>query len=335
MVKKVRVTVKKPVTTTQTQEDDSKIIRNSRRLCGVNESEKKPENTTYTQDSKIISNNSINTSENESGSEKKDVVRDTPTCIRCYIKSEKDIQNINAIILRFNVGRTDIVIQRVGYKMIDGKMAEIDIAALHREKYTATAADYISINSFFDAMLSKANIKCEFIDFADCHKNSAGGYFAIDKSSTIGEFITIEKGSVSDELFSYVCDRIGFPTDIISISIPIHNQSGIFITYNTEWVPGKPNDTRKDSKISEQDATNTNDNRVKITVAVHNKSANESFNLIISQFHSAILECVYDYIADEDSKFFRTICMIIDKNETGNRLIDSLGWVNDIVVSEN
>lgn len=335
MVKKVRVTVKKPVTTAQTQEDDSKIIRNSRRICGVNESEKKLENTTHTQDSKIIRNNSINTSENESESEKKDVVRDTPTCIRCYIKSEKDIQNINAIVLRFNVGRTDIVIQRVGYKMVDGKMAEIDIAALHREKYTATAADYISINNFFDAILNKADIKYEFIDFADCHKNCAGGYFAIDKSSTIGEFITIEKGSVSDELFSYVRDRVGFPSDIVSISIPIHDQSGFYITYNTEWVPGKMDNTKEDDKTSEQSAADTDDKHAKITVHIYSKKASESVDLIISQFNSAILERVYDYIADENNKFFRTVCIIIDKNEAGNRLIDSLGWVNDIIVNEN
>lgn len=260
-------------------------------------------------------------------------IPDTPTCIRCYLKNEKDIQTLNGMLLRFNIGKDNLVIQRVGYKMTDGRMAEIDIAALHAANYSANPTEYAVINHWLSSFMKENNIEFKFIDFSDCYKNSADCHLAIDGMSTLGEFITIEKGSVTDELFEYIRNRLNLPMDIVSISIPVHDETGIFITYHTEWIRGE---VRGDNKNEDATQTSQNDtNTLDISVSAYTEDASDSIDLIISQFGSAIGRSVYDYTENANGCYYRVIRMTVTLNETGKRLIDSLDWVKDVVISKS
>ena len=126
-------------------------------------------------------------------------IPNSPTCIRCYMNNEYDIQNLNAMLMRFNIGRDNIVLQRVGYKTEGESIREIDIAALHTNGYTISPTEYLSINKYLKSFFEKNKIEFEFIDFSNSYKNSADCHLAIDGMTTLGEYITIEKGTVSDE----------------------------------------------------------------------------------------------------------------------------------------
>lgn len=253
-------------------------------------------------------------------------IPDTPTCIRCYIKNEKDIQILNSMLLRFNTGKDNIVIQRVGYKMINGKMAEIDIAAVHTVSYSVNTTEYTVINHWLITFMKENNIEFKFIDFADSYKNSNTCHFAIDKMSTLGEFITIEKGFVTDELFEYICNRLNLPADIVSISVPI---SEVFATYNVKWVK---EDMHNNDKNEDEPQASLNDTNLNISVSAYTEDASDSIDLIISQFGSAIGHSVYDYTERSNDYYYRVIRMNITLNETGKHLIDSLEWVKDATV---
>lgn len=272
----------------------------------------------------------INEVQNKDKSNYENEIPDTPTCIRCYLKNEKDIQTLNGMLLRFNIGKDNLVIQRAGYKMINDKMAEIDIVALHDVNYSVNPTEYVVINNWLATFMEENNIEYEFIDFEDCYKNSADCHLAIDKMSTLGEFITIEKGSVTDELFEYIRNRLNLPVDIVSISIPISDESGIYVTYHTEWVRENMHNNDKNENASQ---TNQNDTDIlSISVSAYTEDASDSIDLIISQFGSAIGRSVYDYTEKSDGRYYRVIRMDIILNETGKRLIDSLEWVKDAAI---
>lgn len=261
-------------------------------------------------------------------------IPDTATCIRCYIKNEKDIQKLNSMMLRFNVGKENLILQRVGYKADNGKMAEIDIAALHDMNYSANSTEYVVINHYLATFMKENDIAFKFIDFGDSYKNSAGCHIAIDGMTTLGEYITIEKGSVTDELFSYIQNKLNLPVDIVSISIPISDNSGMFITYHTEWVRGTAEEnTNENNKNMSQ--KNNPANSISLTVYAYTEDASESIDLVISQFQSAIGRSVYDYTEKKHDGYFRTIRMNVTLNETGKRLIDSLEWIDNILVNKN
>lgn len=249
---------------------------------------------------------------------------DKPTCIRCYTHSEKDIQNINGIIMRFNVGKTDFDLQRVGYKMIDEKSREIDIAILHAQNYSIKSEEYAVINKFLSSALEENEIEFDFIDFGDSHKNTADGWLKVDNTSTLGEFITIEKGSVSDELFNYIRSRTNLPVDIVSIRIPI---TAMGITYETQWVNGIENDIKKNEDLK-------SDNTVNISVFAYTEDASDNIDTVLSQFGKSIGRSMCDYTEKTDNGYFRVIRMSVILDESGVRLIDSLGWIKDIIVSE-
>ena len=274
----------------------------------------------------------IGVEQNRNRSNSENEIPDTPTCIRCYLKNEKDIQTLNSMLLRFNIGKDNLIIQRVGYKMINGKMAEVDIAALHAANYSADPTEYVMMNSWLTTFMRKNNIEFKFIDFADSYKNSAGCHLTIDGMSTLGEFITIEKGSVTDELFEYIRNRLNLPVDIVSISVPISDESGVFVTYHTEWINKDEHDNNKkeDNSLINQNNTDT----VDISVSAYTEDASNSIDLIISQFGNAIGRSMYDYTEKADNRYYRVIRMTVNLNETGKRLIDSLDWVRDATVSK-
>lgn len=275
----------------------------------------------------------IGEEQNRNRSNSENEIPDTPTCIRCYLKNEKDIQALNSMLLRFNIGKDNLIIQRVGYKMIDGKMTEIDIAALHAENYSVNPTEYVMMNHWLTTFMRENNIEFKFIDFADSYKNSAGCHFAIDGMSTLGEFITIEKGSVTDEMFEYIRNRLNLPVDIVSIGIPISDEAGVFVTYHTEWIHKDEHDNNKKEDNSQINQNNTD--TVDISVSAYTEDASDSIDLIISQFGSAIGRSVYDYTEKTNDCYYRVIRMSITLNETGKRLIDSLEWVKDAVVTKS
>lgn len=298
MVRKIKVNIKKPVETIEKELDDPKIIK---------------ENHTETEEVH------------------EDEITNIPTCMRCYIKNEKDIQKLNNMILRFNVGKTDLDIQRIGYKMVDGKMAEIDIAALHAENYSVNKAEYEVINRYLATFMKQNDIGFKFIDFGDSHKNSADCYLTIDGLSTIAEFITIEKGSVSDDLFSYLRNKLNLPVDIVSISIPISDKSGIFVTYHTEWV-------RKEEKVKEDKKEENTFNQVsesdaiEVSVYVYTEEASECVDLVLYKFNNAIGRSMYDYTEKDKNGYYRVIRMSVILNDLGNSLVNSLDKIDNIVV---
>ena len=294
---------------------------------------KKPNNITINQ-TKDLKNEvaDMDTEHNTKKIDSEVEIPDTPTCIRCYIKGEKDIQALNGMLLRFNSGNDNLVIQRVGYKMIDNKIAEIDIAALHSEDYSVNTAEYTAINHWLVAFMKNNDIEFKFINFTDSYKNSAGCHLDIDRMSTFGEFITIEKGSVTDELFEYIRNRFNLPVEIISISIPISYETGMFVTYHTEWISRSVDNEEKDKDVIQH--TSTDVDSVNISIVAYTEDASENIDVILSQFGSAIGRCVYDYTEKSTNRYYRSIKMSITLNETGQRLIDSLGWVKDVIVSE-
>lgn len=261
-----------------------------------------------------------------------DEITNIPTCMRCYIKNEKDIQKLNGMILRFNIGKTDLVIQRIGYKMVDGKMAEIDIAALHNEEYNVNEAEYGVINHYLATFMKKNDIGFKFIDFADSHKNSADCYLAIDGMSSLSEFITIEKGSVSDDLFAYIRNRLNLPVDIVSISIPISDKSGIFVTYHTEWIRSEVEKDKmeNDSKQLSEFANTT----INVSVYAYTEDASESIDIVLSRFHKAIGRSVYDYTEKNNDGYYRVIRMSVFLNDLGKNLIGSLEVIDNAVVTK-
>jgi hypothetical protein len=262
-------------------------------------------------------------------------IPDTPTCIRCYIKNEKDIQKLNGMMLRFNVGKVHLVLQRVGYKMDNEKMSEIDIAALHDPDYSVNSTEYAIINRYLTAFMKENDISFKFINFDESYKNSAGCHIAIDGMSTLGEYITIEKGSVTNELFSYIQNKLNIPVDIVSISLPISDNSGIFVTYHTEWVKG----TVEDNNVMEEDNKSAHQkdnpsNSINVSIFAYTEKASESLDLVISQFQSAIGRSMYDYTEKKHDGYFRVIRMNVTMNETGKRLIDSLEWIDNILINK-
>lgn len=265
-----------------------------------------------------------------------DEIPDTPTCIRCYIKNVSDIQKLNAMFMRFNIGRDNVVIQRVGYMMEGNLMTEIDIAALHVNGYTVYPSEYLTINRHLTSFFKENAIDFKFIDFEDSHKNSADCCLVIDGMSTLCEYITIEKGTVSDELFNYLKERLNLPVSIVSIRIPISDKTGFSITYDTDWKRGNIDTDKNDEKESTIDKNNASDDKlINITVMAYTEDASDSIDVILSQFGSAVGNSMYDYTEKKHDSYIRIIKMDVILNEYGFRLIDSLEWVNNVIVSKN
>lgn len=273
---------------------------------------------------------SENFNENTSINEVEVNIPDTPTCVRCYVDTVRQIQTLNAMLMRFNVGKEHLVLQRVGYKTELGMVTEIDIAALHDNEYTVDAAEYETINGYLASFFKDNEINFKFIDFSDSYKNSADCHLAVDGLTTLCEYITIEKGTVSDELFCYLKERLNLPIDIVSIRIPISDSTGFFVTYDTEWVRANRNtDTVNDEK------SDSENNIASVSIVAYTEDASDSIDLILNQFNSAIGNSMCDYTEKNSDSYYRIIKIEVTRNEAGNRLIDSLGWVNNVNIDVN
>lgn len=273
------------------------------------------------------------TAQKETESNKEQEIPNSATCIRCYIKSEKDIQNLNNVLCRFNNNSEVLTIKHVGYKIIDDKIAEIDIAALHDPNCSVNPEEYAVINGWLTSFMRRNNIEFKFINFTDSYKNSTDCHLVIDKTSTLGEFITLEKGSVSDELFEYVCSRLNISADIVSISIPISSEDGIFVTYNTKWVREEIHDSDKKEEKSKPPYQGE-DNAINISVYVYTEDASDAIDVIISKFNNVIYRYMYDYTEKGKDRYSRVIRMSVIPNNIGELLINSLKNTRDVIVSK-
>lgn len=274
----------------------------------------------------------------------------TPTCIRLYIDNESALQYVNAMMMKFNAeNKTQNILslQRVGYKLnANNTPSEIDMAILHhKEGCVISPEEYTNINNHLTTNLEMNGIRYQFIDFADSYRNTSDTAASrINyKNESVTDYITLEKGSVTDELFEFLCTKyIGIYEDIIqSIRIPITECS---FTFKTEWVKvdkrdeSNADDVKKseDSQVKEADRQESakNDNEImNVTICIYDVKASDDVDRLLSQFAKSIGNKVYDYTEQTPNKYFRVININVIPDINGTRLIDSFGWVNNIAVA--
>ena len=259
-----------------------------------------------------------------------------PTCIRIFIDNEDCLQYVNNMMMRFNVikDNDNISLQRVGYKLnADNKPTEIDIAILHEDNYTVPKVEYRLINNYLSTRLNVGGVRYQFIEFEDSYRNSADCSLSIQyDNNVVTEFITLERGSIDDKLFSYLCDRYGENgLNIQSIRIPI---TEVFITYDAKWEKEeKSNNHNKscDDKIQNCDEDCHKDS-TNITICIYDTDASDNVDGLMAQFAKSIGDKVYDYTEQTPSKYMRVINLDIIRNSDGMRFIDSLAWVNNVII---